>query len=1132
MSTAVEATDGAHSKADELFEALFRAAAAIPTQRITRQSAVPPIPLSFAQERVWFLDQLEPGNPAYNVVRAFRLTGQLDLGILEACLDEIVRRHDALRTTFSILGGQPIQIIAPVSRPERCRQSQDRFWSLSLVDLGTLPEPEQHARVQLLLAKESQQRFDLAQGPLLRFTLLRLAEEEHVLLLVIHHIVSDGWSIGVFFRELAALYEAFLTGKPSPLSELPIQYVDYALWQRNWLTGAVLKAQLAYWEQQLCGASPVLELPTDRARPPIQTYRGARCPVVLPKALCDGLKALSQEEGATLFMTLLAAFNALLYRYTGQEDITVGSPIANRNQMEVQDLIGFFVNTLALRTDLSGNPTFQELLARVRKVTLEGYAHQDLPFERLVVELQPERSPGYSPLFQVMLVLQNTPAPTLQFSHLTLKPLEVDSGTSKFDLTLILEEREGELNGSLEYNTDLFDEVTIERLIEHYRTLLEAIAANAVRRVSELPLLTRGERRQVLLEWNETRTDYPQDKCLHELFEAQVERTPEAAALAFDSEQLTYRELNRRANQLAHYLQRLGVGPEVLVGVYMERSLEMIIALYGILKAGGAYVPLDPEYPADRVAFMLQDTQVPMLLTQERLVAGLPEHGAEVLCLDSEWATVAGESHDNPMSGTTAENLAYVIYTSGSTGRPKGAMNTHRGICNRLLWMQDAYRLTEADGVLQKTPFSFDVSVWEFFWPLLVGARLVVARPGGHRDSGYLVRTIVEQGITTIHCVPSMLQLFLEDKDVQACRSLQRVICSGEALPHELQERFFERLGAELHNLYGPTEAAVDVTYWHCQRQSELKTVPIGRPVANTQMYILDRSMQPVPIGVAGELHIGGVQVARGYLNRPELTAEKFIPDPFSGDPQARLYKTGDLVRYLPDGNIEFLGRLDFQIKIRGFRIELGEIEAVLGQHPAVREAVVVAREDAPRDKRLVAYVIPELQSSPSRSELCDYLRRKLPEYMVPAAFVQLEALPLTPNGKIDRRSLPAPEWEGQSEAVYVAPEKGLERTIAGIWCELLQVDRVGIDDSFFDLGGHSLLILQAHHRLSEVTDSELSITDMFRFPTIRALTQYLSQDGGDGDQITSQDSVDRAKARRGAMLRRQRRQSSRGDCR
>jgi amino acid adenylation domain-containing protein len=713
-----------------------------------------------------------------------------------------------------------------------------------------------------------------------------------------------------------------------------------------------------------------------------------------------------------------------------------------------------------------------------------------------------------------------SPAQVLELEGLSVSPLELDKGSAQLDLSLRLQEGVEGVRGHFEYNTDLFDAGTIDRLANQFLKLLEEVARDPEQRIAELPLLSGPEKDQILVEWNDTRVDYPPHLCLHQLFEAQAERTPEAVAVCFDGQSLTYCELHHRANQLAHHLRKLGVGPETLVGVYMERSLEMVVALYGILKTGGAYVPLDPDYPPDRVAFMLEDAQAPVLLTQPLLVEGLPKHGAQVICLDSDWGTIAQESAHNPVSGATATNLAYVIYTSGSTGRPKGVMNTHRGIVNRLLWMQDAYRLTEADRVLQKTPFSFDVSVWEFFWPLLVGARLVVARPGGHRNSAYLVRTIVDQEITTLHFVPSMLQLFLEDKGVEECRSLKRVICSGEALPCQLQQRFFERLGAELHNLYGPTEAAVDVAYWQCERDSDpRRIVPIGRPVANTRLYILDRRGQPVPVGVAGELHIGGVQVARGYLNRPELTAEKFIPDPFSSDPKARLYRTGDLARYRPDGAIEFLGRLDFQVKVRGFRIELGEIEAVLNQHPAVREAVVLAREDVPGDKRLVAYVVPRPESPLRIGELRDHLQKELPDYMVPAAFVQLEALPLTPNGKVDRHSLPAPSWQGQSEKAYTVPNNELERAIAGIWQELLRVERIGLDDSFFDLGGNSLLIIQAHRRLCEVTDRQLAVTDMFRFPTIRTLTQHLSQDRGDGDRATSQKGVDRAKTRREAMM-------------
>jgi amino acid adenylation domain-containing protein len=675
------------------------------------------------------------------------------------------------------------------------------------------------------------------------------------------------------------------------------------------------------------------------------------------------------------------------------------------------------------------------------------------------------------------------------------------------------------------YDRRRFDYGTIERMLGHLRTLLESMAETLDRPLADLPILTAAERHQVLAQWNDTQADYRQDRCLHELFEAQVARTPGAIALSFEGEHLTYQAFNARANQLAHHLRKLGVGPETLVGVYMERSLEMVTALYAILKAGGAYVPLDPEYPPDRVAFMLQDAQVPVLLTQQRLAGSLPTHRATVLCLDSMWETLARESDSNPVSDVGPDNLAYVIYTSGSTGKPKGVMNTHRGICNRLLWMQDRYQLTASDRVLQKTPFSFDVSVWEFFWPLLVGARLIVARPGGHKDSAYLVGLIRDQEITTIHFVPSMLQLFLEERGLEACTSLRRVICSGEALPYDLQERFFERLQAELHNLYGPTEAAVDVSHWQCQPEGDpRRSVPIGRPVANTQLYILDPHGQPVPIGVAGELHIGGVQVARGYLNRPELTTKTFIPDPFRNNPGARLYKTGDLARYRPDGNIEFLGRLDFQVKVRGFRIELGEIETVLSQHPTVREVVVLARQDTPGDRRLVAYVVPAAASEIQSSILRDYLHTKLPDYMVPAAFVQLEALPLLPNGKVDRRSLPAPQWDHQATEAYVPPSNDLEKTIAGIWQDLLPVDQVGLDDSFFELGGHSLLIVQAHRRLSKMTDRELSITDMFRYPTIRALSQYLGEKSDGRDRISVQQTLDRAQARRAAMIQRRKR--------
>ncbi|WP_308189135.1 non-ribosomal peptide synthetase/type I polyketide synthase [Nostoc mirabile] len=906
------------------------------------------LPLSFAQEGLWFLSQLEPTNPFYNEAVARRLHGSLNVVALEKSLNKIIQRHEILRTYFATVDGQPIQVIA-----------ESLTLIMPLVDLQYLPSSEREISVQRFATAEAQRPFDLASVPLIRVTLLKLTEIEHVLLLTIHHIVSDGWSWDIIVRELATIYSALCNDLSPELPELSIQYKDFAVWQRQWLTLEVLSSQLAYWKQQLEGAPALLELPTDRVRPSIQTYRGAHQRMALSTELTLALVSLSQRQKVTLFMTLLAAFQTLLYHYTGQTDICVGTPHANRSRSEIGSLIGFFVNILVLRTGLSGNPSFEDVLSRVRDVTLLAHAHQDLPFEKLVEELKLERDLSYTPLVQVMLVL-NVPMPQIQMAGLTVSPLPIETATAKFDLTLYLENTPSGLIGTWEYNTDLFDASTIARMAGHFQILLEGIVANPQQKVSSLPLLTEQERHQLLWEWNNTTREYPIDKCIHQLFEEQVERSPDTIAVVFEDKQLTYRELNQRANRIAHHLKTLGVGPEVLVGICVERSLEMVVGLLGILKAGGAYVPLDPTYPTERLHYMLEDSGVQVLLTQAQLVESLPKNNARVVCLDTSERAIALLSESNPISGVTPDNLAYVIYTSGSTGKPKGAMNTHQGVCNRLLWMQQTYQLTAADCVLQKTPFSFDVSVWEFFWPLLTGARLVVAKPGGHTDSAYLVNLTLEQQITTLHFVPSMLQVFLEEQGLERCSCLKRTFCSGEALPKKLLERFFARLNCELHNLYGPTEAAIDVTFWQCQPESNLRTVPIGRPIANTQIYILDHYLQPVPVGVAGELYIGGDGVARGYLNRCDLTTEKFIPNLFSNEPSSRLYKTSDLARYLPDGNIEFLGRIDNQVKIRGFRIELGEIEAALTQHLAVGETVVILREDDPDNKRLVAYIVPD----------------------------------------------------------------------------------------------------------------------------------------------------------------------------
>jgi amino acid adenylation domain-containing protein len=1016
--------------------------------------------------------------------------------------------------------GQPVQVIAPF----------DGF-KLPVHDLTAVDAQERERELRHLAGEECRRPFDLAAGPLLRAVLLRAGADDHVIVLTTHHIVSDGWSSGVLLKEMGALYDAYSQGRPSPLAELPVQYADFASWQRNWLRGETLAQQLAYWKEHLLGALP-LELPTDHPRPPVHTTQGTHLSFALPPELSERLRRLSRREGVTVFVTLLAAFQSVLAYLSGQEDVSVGTPIANRNRKETENLIGFFVNTLVLRTSLSGDPTFRELLRRVREVALGAHAHQDLPFEMLVEELRPPRSLNQVPLFQVMFSLaQNVGGPTTELDGLTLSPLGLDSRASKFDLTLFMEDTPHGFTGSAEYRTDLFEAETIKRWLGYFETLLEACAANPDLRLSELTLLGAAERQQLLVEWNGARQDYGRPRRLHQLFEEQAERTPDAMALAFEETRLSYRELNERANQLAHHLRARGVGPDVLVGVLMERSVEMVVGLLGILKAGGAYVPFDPSYPEERLAFMFADARAKVLLTQSRFAGRLPAHAAEVVCLDSDSESIAGGRADNPAVEVSDSNLAYVIYTSGSTGTPKGAMNTHRAICNRLLWMQAAYQLTAADRVMQKTPYSFDVSVWEFFWPLLSGAGLVIAKPGGHQDAGYLVELIAEQGVTVAHFVPSMLQFFVEEPALDRCDSLRLVVCSGEELSHALQERFFARLDCRLENLYGPTEAAVDVTSWTCRRDAESNVVPIGRPIANVRAYILNAALQPVPAGVLGELYIGGEALARGYINRSELTAERFIPDAHSGVPGARLYRTGDVARHLPDGSIQFVGRADNQVKIRGFRIELGEIEAVLRAMPEVQEAVVLAREDESGDKRLVAYVSANPGQALDPVHLRAHLRDKLPAYMIPVAFVELAAFPLTASGKINRRELPAPQnVRSAAEAPFAPPQTDVERTIADIWREALGIDRVGIHDNFFNLGGHSLLLIRVHNRLSATFGQELSILNLFEYPTVDALAKFLTrtqtQDASFGQ------SKSRAQTRRASAQRkddaRQRRQARR----
>ena len=1061
-------------------------------KRETARSQIAPVsrtsnrfPLSFAQQRLWFLSQLQQDSAVYNVAGGVRMEGRLSVEALERALNEIVLRHESLRTVIRQIDSEPVQII-----------TNPQVFYLPKFDLRSVPEAQRETEAQLLLANEARKTFNV-EGPLFRATLLLLSAEEHILLLSMHHLISDGWSIGILVRELMKLYEAFAAGRPSRLPQLPVQYVDFVAWHREWLQGEVLDKAVSYWKEKLTGATSLLELPTDRPRPPIQGFAGTRFPLVIPQELTESLKQLAEQQHASLFMVLLAAFKVLLFRHAGQEDILVGIPIAGRNNPELENVIGLFVNMLPMRTDLSGNPTFRELLDRVRETALGGYEHQDLPFEKLVEVMQPERDTSYSPLFQVMFHLGNLDIPSFNLPGLKLTPLDADTGTSKFDLTLDLTESAAGLKGHFDYSTDLFDRVTIERLSERFQVLLNAVVADPETPISSLPLLSAAEENQLLVRLNDTAALFPQAPCLHQIFEDQVKQTPDATAVAFEDQKLTYADLNRRANQLAHHLMKLGVGPEIPVAICMERSLDLPIALLAVLKAGGAYVPVEPSYPRERLSFILEETRAPVVLTQREVAEN---HSFEVpaIRLDSDFDEFASESTENPRTDVTGENLCYVIYTSGSTGQPKGAMLHHRGVRNRLLWGITDYQLGPGDVVLHKTPLTFDVSVWEIFAPLLSGACLLIAKPGGHQDAAYQLELMAREKVTHVDYVPTMLEVLLESEGLDECDNLKIVTAAGEALTRELRDRFYSQTKAKLYNLYGPTEASLAVTYWVCEPDGQERVIPIGRPMNNVRIYILDKQLQPVPIGVAGELHIGGVAPGRGYLKRPDLAADKFIPDGFSASGGERLYQTGDLARYRSDGAIEFLGRLDHQVKIRGMCMELGEVEAALCQHPDVREAVILPYEITAGNKSLVAYVVSKQEPLPTSDELRNYLRQKLPEYMVPAAFVILTELPLLSNGKLNRRALPNPEeFFSQPEEIYIAPESDLEQTIAAVWREVFEVEKVSIHSNFFDLGGNSLLLARVHSKLRAALQRDIPIIDLFKHSTIHSLAKHLGETAG-----------------------------------
>ncbi|MCC5669145.1 amino acid adenylation domain-containing protein [Nostoc sp. CHAB 5784] len=938
------------------------------------------LPLSFAQQRLWFLEQLLPDNPFYNFPQTFHLFGRVNLVALEQSINEIVRRHEVLRTTFASSNGQPVQIIAPaLTVPLHLVDLRSRSVSFR----ESLSESEKDTEIQRLMIEEFQQPFNINCGPLLRTTLLQLDSEEYLLLLSIHHIVFDGWSVSVLFQELTLLYQTFANGLPSPLTELPIQYADFGVWQRQWLQEKVISEQLAYWKQQLADL-PILQLPSvsearrrHRPRPAIQTYRGARQTLAFSKSLSEAVTRFSQQQGVTLYMTLLAAFQTLLFRYTSSEDILVGTLIANRHHQEIESLIGFFVNSLVIRSNFSGSPTFCQLLKQVREVTLEAYAHQDLPFEKLVEELEPERDLSRHPLFQICFALQNVPMQALELSGLSINHRLEHNGTAKFDLFLELFETPDGISGWFEYSTDLFDAATVSRIGEHFQTLVAGIVTNPDQKVADLPLLTDAERQQLLVEWNQTQADYPQQTCIHQLFEAQVERSPDSIAAIFAQQQITYRQLNTRANQLARHLQALGVGPDVLVGICVERSLEMIVGVLAILKAGGAYIPLDPAYPQQRLSLMLSDSQVSVLLTQQHLLAQLPEHQAHILCLDRDWLDIATQSQDNLNINIHPDNLAYIIYTSGSTGKPKGVQIMHRSVVNFLHFMGQHLELTEQDILLSVTTLSFDIAVLEIFLPITLGAHVLMVSREETMDGTELIAKLTNSDITIMQATPATWQLLLE-AGWHGNKHL-KILCGGEALPRKLAKQLQQRC-ATLWNVYGPTETTIwSATY---KVVSEDGQVLIGRPMANTEFYVLDSQLQPVPVGVPGELYIGGAGLARGYLNRPDLTEARFLPNPFNkAKGSDRLYKTGDLVRYLPDGNIEYFSRIDHQVKIRGFRIELGEIETVLMQHPSVKTGVVIDREDVPGHKRLVAYVVQNQQDEKAQELIANWQTEHLSQW-------------------------------------------------------------------------------------------------------------------------------------------------------
>lgn len=1075
---------------EELLAVLLNRKGSAPSsQIITRRqnSEHENITLSFGQERIWFLNQMDSANPFYNLNTAARLEGALDISALESSINEIINRHEILRTRYHVVDGRPFGVVSSLLK-----------LTVEIIDLLDLPEREREREALNVSAEYFKQPFDLAQGPLIRASVLKLGEHNHLFLLSVHHIIFDGWSIGVFFRELATLYESYTDQKPLSLSALPLQYADFAYWQRQWFQGETLENHLSFWRNYLSGADDVLDLRTDHPRPSAQSFRGARQSFLVPGRVAEAIKSLAHQERTTLFSALLSAFQTLLYRYTNQDYIMVGTPVANRDRVDIEPLIGFFVNTVAIRADLSGNPTFRQLLGRARETILEVQTHQEIPLEKVVEAVQPRRELNRAPLFQVMFVLQNAPLPQLKIGDLTFCPIEIDNGTAKFDLTLYMRETGRELSASLAYNTDLFESSSITRMIACFQTLLESIATDADQRIAKLALLATTQRQQLLTEYNKTDEVFPCDRLPHQLFENEAQANPDALALVYEKQNLTYGELNKKANQLAHYLRSMDIRPDAPVGLCLEPSIDTIISLLGIIKAGGAYVPIDPSLPTARTNFILDDTRATVVLTRQNLLDKFSECSARVIAVDDAWQTITCYSDENPRSDVGIGNLIYIIFTSGSTGMPKGVAIEHRQLLNYIYAVQQRLELPFPASYATVSPIAADLGNTCLFPSLCFGGSLHIISPDRAGDPNALAEYFQLHNIDCLKIVPSHLSALLTSARSEHVIPRKRLILGGESSNWSLIERLrCLAPNCSIFNHYGPTETTVGVLTCRAEDRlsSESATVPIGQPIGNIKVYLLDEYLEPVQIGIPGEVYIGGLGLARGYFNRPALSAEKFVPNPFSHESGARLYRTGDLARYGPFGKIEFLGRIDDQVKIHGFRIELGEIKAILDKHTSVQESLVTTYE-ASGAKALVAYVVFNGDAEDAIVSLRDHMKKSLPEYMVPSALVPLDMLPQLPNGKINRKALPAPHKTViEARAAYEPPTSLVEKELAEIWAKLLGVEQISTRDSFFDLGGHSLLATQLIARIYSAFQVAIPLRSIFEMSTVSELALFIEEE-------------------------------------